>query len=116
MNIQGKLLEIFETENKNGFRRREFIVEYAENPDYPQTVKFQMTQDNCSKLDKFAVGDSVELEFNLRGRKWISPEGKVVYFNSLEVWKMQKTDGSGNSQAPASDPGFEPLPDDDMPF
>jgi len=36
MEVQGKLIEKYETSKINdSFRKREFVVEYVENPQYP---------------------------------------------------------------------------------
>jgi len=70
MNIEGKLLEKFETQTiKETFKKREFVVEYAENPQYPEFVKFELIQSNCEQLDSVDVGDSITISFNLKGRK-----------------------------------------------
>jgi hypothetical protein len=85
----GKLHSIFETKQvSERFTKREFVVEIADNPKYPQTVLFQLTGDRCSQLDGLNVGDQVAIEFSLRGREWRSPSGEVKYFNSLDVWKI----------------------------
>ena len=40
MDVKGKILEIFDTQDvTNTFRKREFILEYAENPQYPEFLK-----------------------------------------------------------------------------
>lgn len=86
----GKLHTIFETKQvSERFSKREFVVELADNPKYPQTVLFQLTGDRCAQLDGMAVGDQVRIEFSLRGREWRSPSGEVKYFNSLDVWKVE---------------------------
>ena len=72
------------------FRKREFVLELAENARYPQSVLFQLTGDRCESLDDFEVGDEVRVEFSLRGREWKSPSGEVKYFNSLDVWTIEK--------------------------
>lgn len=90
MNIQGKLIEIFDTEQvTDTFQKREFVVEYAENPNYPEFIKFELIQDRCGLVDDFNAGEDVEVWFNLKGRKWTNPEGQVKYFNSLQAWKVQ---------------------------
>src|SRR5439155_2063975 len=77
----GKLHTIFETKQvSERFTKREFVVELADNPKYPQTVQFQLTGDRCTQLDEFKVGDEVRIEFSLRGREWRSPSGEVKYF------------------------------------
>ena len=65
------------------FRKREFVLEYVENPMYPQYILFQLIQDNVSKLDQIKEGDSVRVTFNIKGRSWTSPQGETMYFNSL---------------------------------
>src|SRR5262245_7209581 len=91
----GKLHTIFETKQwSERFSKREFVVELADNPKYPQTVLFQLTGDRCSQLDGLSVGDQVRIEFSLRGREWRSPSGELKYFNSLDVWKVEAQRGS----------------------
>ena len=85
MQVKGKLLEIFETVNvKETFRKREFILEYAENPSYPEYVKFEMIQDKCDLLNDFSQGDEVDVHFNLKGRKWTDPQGVDKLHNILQ--------------------------------
>jgi hypothetical protein len=90
MEAVGKLHTIFETKQvSERFTKREFVIELADNPKYPQVVLFQLTGDRCSQLDDMKVGDQVRIEFSLRGREWRSPKGEVKYFNSLDVWKIE---------------------------
>jgi len=93
------------------FRKREFVVELADNPRYPQYVLFQLTGDRCEALDGFAEGDEVKLEFSLRGREWKSPRGEIKYFNSLDVWSIEKADAEGPPPG-----GDLPFGEDDVPF
>ena len=86
----GKLHAIFETKQvSERFTKREFVIEIADNPKYPQLVLFQLTGDRVSQLDGLRAGDQVRIEFSLRGREWRSPAGEVKYFNSLDVWKLE---------------------------
>ncbi len=92
----GRLHIITETKKvSERFSKREFVVEIADNPKYPQLVQFQLTGDRCEQLDRFSVGDEVRLDFSLRGREWKSPSGEVKYFNSLDVWKVEPARGGG---------------------
>ena len=138
METVGKLHTIFETKQvSERFTKREFVVEIADNPKYPQTVLFQLTGDRCAMLDGMNVGDQVVIEFSLRGREWRSPSGDVKYFNSLDVWKVQpanaargQNNGRRNGNGYGSYDGreaaprdYEPRPsdlgsrsDDDLPF
>ena len=88
MEIKGIIKKISETvQISDRFRKREFVVEYSSNPDYPQPLQFEMVQDRCELLDSFHEGQEVEVHFDLRGREWTSPQGEVKYFNSLQAWK-----------------------------
>jgi hypothetical protein len=102
----GKLHTIFETKQvSERFSKREFVVELADNPKYPQVVLFQLTGDRCAQLDGLSVGDQVRIEFSLRGREWRSPSGDLKYFNSLDVWKIEAT-----RSARKGDPRDEEMP------
>ena len=107
METVGKLHTIFETKQiSEKFSKREFVVELADNPKYPQTVLFQLTGDRCAMLDEFRVGDTVMIEFSLRGREWRSPSGEIKYFNSLDVWKVEAARaGAGMSRGSSQQRG-----------
>jgi len=124
MNIKGKILEVKDTvQVTDSFKKREFILEYADNPQYPEFVKFELIQDRCDLLDDFKVSQVVEVHFNIRGRKWTDPQGEVKYFNSLQAWRLDAVNATDH--AATSDPGISEEPawlnaedggDDDLPF
>jgi hypothetical protein len=124
MVIEGKLHVKFDTQSvTETFRKRDFVVEYADNPLYPQFVQFQCTQDRCALIDNYNVGDKIEVTFNLRGREWSSPQGEKKYFNTLEAWRVQKVESAAN--APAAGGNGQPVynmadmssdDSDDLPF
>ena len=108
MEIQGKILEISDTvQVKETFRKREFVLEYADNPQYPEYVKFECIQDKCDMLDSYSAGQDVTVSFNLKGRKWVDPQGTTKYFNSLQAWRMQPA-GGATAGAPAPNPTANP--------
>lgn len=99
MEIKAKLLEKFDTATISGsFKKREFVVEYADNPQYPEMIKFELIQDKCDLLDSYNVGQELNVAFNLKGRKWTNPKGENVYFNSLQAWKLS----AANDVAPTA--------------
>ena len=107
MEIQGRLLEVGETVDvSERFRKREFVVEYADNPQYPEYLKFELVQDKCTMLDDYNPGSDVVVHFDLKGRKWTDPQGQVKYFNSLQAWRLAP---AGNTGPP---PPMPPPPDD----
>ena len=121
MVITGTLVVKYDVRQvSDAFKSREFVVEYIDNPLYPQYIKFESTQDRCSLIEKFEPGEQVEVSFNIRGRKWVSPQGEEKYFNSLEAWRIQVPTPSENEPEPAhAGAGGEPLTtpeSDDLPF
>ena len=83
--VEGKLLKKFDTENKtNTFQAREFVIEVMSG-NYPQFVKFQLTQDRCSLVDDHEEGEMIKVYFDLRGREW---NGK--YFTNLNAWRLEQ--------------------------
>lgn len=103
MKIEGKLYSKMEAQQiSDTFKKREFVVEYAENPLYPQFVKFELVQDNVGLIDKFEPGQMVEVDFNLRGREWTNPQGEKKYFNTLAAWRitMAAVEGGGGNTPP----------------
>ena len=118
MEISGKLHVINEAQQvTERFRKREFVLELSENSRYPQFVQFQLTGDRCERIDDFAVGDEVQVEFSLRGREWKSPKGEVKYFNSLDVWNIERASGAtSRSDDPPLPQGPPPGMDDEIAF
>jgi membrane carboxypeptidase/penicillin-binding protein len=88
MVVSGKIKVIQEVEEKGTFKSRNVVVTTEEQ--YPQHIAIQFVQDKCSILDSYAVGQSVEVSINLRGKEWINPEGIAKYFNTIQGWKINK--------------------------
>lgn len=107
MNITGKIIEVGNTiQVTDKLTKRELIVEYAENVQYPEYIKFEGIQDRCRLLDNVKVGDNVDVHFNLKGRPHTGKDGKKNYFNSLQFWKIDLVGAgsSSNSQDDDNDP------------
>jgi membrane carboxypeptidase/penicillin-binding protein len=105
MQVSGKIKVIQAIEEKGTFKSRNVVVTTEEQ--YPQHIAIQFVQDKCSILDSYAVGQSVEVSINLRGREWVDPQGVSKYFNTIQGWKINKV-----SDAPVA----ETSPVDEMPF
>ncbi len=100
MNIQGTIHSIAEVQQVTAtFSKREFVLETAENPMYPQYLLFQMVQDRTGLIDGYRVGQQIDVAFNLRGRQWTSPQGEVKTFNTLEAWKIGPVAGADTNPA-----------------
>ena len=124
MKVTGKILEIQPIQQvSDTFKKRTFVLEYLENPQYPEYLAFEVIQDRCSLLDGFQPNQEVEVSFNLKGRKWVNPEGATKYFNSLQAWRIDAVPSAAGGQ-PAS--AAQPSPaaaapateseEDDLPF
>ena len=88
MELSGKLVEKMDVVVINErFRRRDFVIEIVNprNPQYSDVIQFQLSNDNCERIDGFQIGDEIQVTFDIRGRKWTSPEGRVAYFNTLSA-------------------------------
>ena len=129
MQIQGKIHATFDAAQvTERFRKREFVLELEAASRYPQYVMFQLTGNRCDALDGFELGHEVAVEFSLRGREWTSPKGEVRFFNSLEVWSIDRVGegetssadggamGGATESAGPSDEPPPPTDDDDIPF
>ena len=93
--IEGKLLRKFDAENKSAsFQAREFVIEIPDG-NYPQFIKFQLTQDRCAAIDAHSEGEQVKVHFDLRGREW---QGK--YFTNLNAWRIEKATAGAPATAP----------------
>ena len=101
------------------FKKREFVLT-DNSPSYPQTILFQLTQDRCGLIENVNVGDEITVHFQLKGREWKNPQGEVKFFNSLDVFKVERAQ-THSAADNISEPSFNnetlvPTPDDDLPF
>jgi hypothetical protein len=125
MELVGKIKWIDETRTygTNGFRKREVVVTTEEQ--YPQHILVEFIQDKCDLLNAYQVGQGVKMGINLRGREWVNPQGETKYFNSVQGWRIEVSDGAAApSEMPPMPPAsaFEPAEgeanevEDDLPF
>jgi len=121
--LAGKLIEKFDViQVSDTFRKREFVLEKTENQggmEFTDHIKFQLTQDRCSLLDKLNLQDEIRVNFNIRGRRWVKDD-KVSYFTNLEAWRIEKIAESPEEPPPSPFPVDEDAPPseefDDLPF
>ena len=97
--IEGKVHKIFETESKTAsFQAREFVIIISES-NYPQYIKFQLTQDRCGIMDKYKESDMIKVYFDLRGREW-----NEKYFTNLNAWRIEAVSAEAeNAPFPVED-------------
>lgn len=125
MEVTGKIKLIDTTKEVGtaGFKKRDVVVTTDEQ--YPQHILVQFVQDKCDLLNNYHVGDEVKIDINLRGREWTNAQGEIVYFNSIQGWRIGKTQAEATQNTPppmAATQAFEPAPsfteeeNDDLPF
>ena len=114
MEVQGKIKTVGHTQTfgSNGFRKREVVLVTEEQ--YPQSIMIEMVQDKCDLLDSYKVADNVKISINLRGREWVNPQGETKYFNSIQGWRIEKTEGVVNDAPPLQAQADKD--NDDLPF
>lgn len=125
LEVKGHLYKKFETQSKTeSFQIREFVLKL--DGQYPQLIKFQLTQDRCDLLNAYNEGDEMEVHFDLRGREW-----NDKFLTNLNAWKLNKVQAeeappvTGEDAFPpfesnvASQPENQPVAEDfkdDLPF
>ena len=90
--LTGTIIEIYdEKQISDKFKKREFVLKHAPNPEYPDFLKIEVVQNKTDLLDKYKVDDEVTVDINLKGKKW--EKGKESgYFNSIHAWRIQPSD------------------------
>lgn len=100
MKITGKIYHLTNTVVKSEkFKFREIGIETIEQ--YPQRVIIQFANDKADWLDKYKIGQVVDVEFNLKAREYCEK-----HYNSIEGWKIA-TQTSSTLKAE---------PEDDLPY
>ena len=100
MEVTGKVKMIDQTKEvgSGGFKKRDIVVTTDEQ--YPQHILVQFVQDKCDLLNGFQVGEPVKIDINLRGREWTNPQGEIVYFNTIQGWRIGKVAEGPTTEAP----------------
>jgi hypothetical protein len=93
MKLTGTLHKVFDTEQKSDkYSKREFILHVVEENGartFDNWIKFQLSNDNCGKIDQFNIGQEITISYNLKGVKWEKNDTETVYFTNLEAWKIE---------------------------
>ena len=123
--IEGKICQIGMTQQvSEKFKKREFVLEISDEVNgqvYKSYAKMQLMQAKVGLLDSYAIGDTVNASFNVKGNKW-ERDGVVNYITNLDCWKIEKV-GVTNPTAGIGTPSYGNAPqntlDDDnsgLPF
>lgn len=134
LQVKGKLVSICDAvQVSEKFKKREFVVEMTEvingNP-YVNYGKFQLVQAKCDVIDRYRIGDEVNVHFNIKGTSYQDKkDGQTKYITNLDAWKVEPAGGQQSQQqqsppanyAATSAPVYQapPVSDnvgDDLPF
>jgi hypothetical protein len=122
--IRGKIHFIDETKayGQKGFRKRLVVLEQDKGR-FTNYVPFEFVQDACVAADQLSVGDEVDIEYRLSGRKWQrDPNSEVKYFLSAEAVGFTRVGGEVRSSGTVSpddvNSQFDAIDadDDEVPF
>lgn len=90
--LTGKLIAKSDTVQRTAtFKTREFVIEKTEDIGgrmITNYAKFQCVQDKTSMPDRFSMGETVKVHFNIKGSKW-EKNGQVNYITNLDAWRME---------------------------
>jgi hypothetical protein len=77
------------TYGQKGFRKR-LVVLAQDNGRFINYVPLEFTQDACDSVDRLSVGDEVDVQYRLSGRKWQKDaDSEVKYFLSAEAMQFE---------------------------
>lgn len=121
--LNGKLVAKYDTvQRTETFKTREFVIEKTDDIGgrvISNFIKFQCVQDKTAMPDRFTIGDTLKISFNIKGTKW-TKDGKENYITNLDAWRME-TVKLTNDEATELPPNFiaASAPEDlvdDLPF
>jgi len=86
LKLKGKLIVKSEPRQvSEKFRVMDFVIE-VQDQKYPQSIQFQLMNDRIAEMDKYSIGEDLEVSFDIRGREY---NGK--YYNSLNAYKIESS-------------------------
>jgi len=115
------LIEATKTFGQKGFRKRMVVLEQSGGR-FTNYIPVEFTNDGCDRVDDMHVGDEVEVNYRLTGRKWQrDPQSEVKFFLSAEATNFRVVRGQGGDDSGSfSDPNdaFNDAAsgDEDVPF
>ena len=94
------LIEPTKTFGQKGFRKRLVVLE-QDNGRFANFIPFEFIGDSCDSVDDLSVGEEIEVNFRLSGRKWQKDaDSEVKFFLSAEATGFRRTAGAAAKAAP----------------
>jgi hypothetical protein len=120
LSVKGRVFQILKAEtgvSKGGkeWSKREFVIDTEEQ--FPRKVCFTLFGDKTSLINNLAVGEMVDVSFNIESREY---NGK--WFHNINAWKIDKPTENQSSPAGAPEYSIDDIPPEadenggDLPF
>ena len=108
------------TYGQNGFRKRLLVLE-QDGGRFTNYIPLEFTQDGCDSINHVQLGDELEVEYRLSGRRWQKdPSSEVKFFLNAEAVGYQivksKSGAKPEPTGDINDAFAESAEDDDVPF
>lgn len=129
LELEGKIIRKLNVQSgvsaRGNWSKQEFIIEYQEG-NFPSQACFNVWgEDKVKDLERFQIGDSVKVSFNISSREY---NGR--WYTDLRAWRLDSSGEAASAAAPAqapAQPAAQPAQtqapqaadsqdDDDLPF
>ena len=84
------------TSARGAWAKQEFILDFPDGNFTSQACFTAWGQDKVQELDKYQVGDTVKVSFNLKSREY---NGR--WYNDLQIWRISPAGAAQSAPAPA---------------
>ena len=118
--VRGKVHAIEDTKSygQKGFRKRVVVLE-QDGERFTNYIPLEFTHEACDMVDDLEVGDELEVDYRLSGRKWQrDAQSEVKYFLNAEAtsFKVLGSNATSNADSPNAALAEAAYDDDDVPF
>lgn len=110
--LSGVITDIFRPEFIGNFTKRVFWLKQSDRERYPQHWSVELWGEDCKELERYQIGDEVDVDVEIRGKYWQKGDRESV-FNTLKVIGMKK---AGQTRIPDFIDKTPPTLGDDLPF
>lgn len=94
LTITGRIIQINPTSKiTSTYSKREFLVAEHDISNSNYAI-FELLGADVTKADSLKIGAIVTVTFTVQGRKFVSNQGKVSYFNNLIVSVIELSEGT----------------------
>ena len=106
----GKLIWISEPQTIGENKKVTFTVSFDAG-NYEKKAAFDLWNDKVDLLKSFAIGDSLDVDFNIDSRSYKGKDGGVKVFTNLRAWRITPAEEKVEQEAPV-----QPQKSDNLPF